>query len=345
MGVSLMFLLAVLLVLPVVLTYVLVLKAADRYEPEPFWLIAAMFFWGAVVATMTAILGNALGETALATTLGTSSGDPFLEASTASFVAPLVEETTKGSGLLLLWLFSALWLKELDGPLDGVIYGGVIGLGFTLTEDVLYMMRAGTQSGLAGVGATFFLRTVLSGLGHASFTAATGLGVGLGVVSRRVPLKFVFPVLGWSVAVGLHSLHNLLCTFLLGDGIGFAAKLLIFWGFDVLYFVLLLVLALRDRSIVTVELRNEVGRLLGPKEYARTVTGWMLLPLYNWATLRRSLGGRKPARRKQLDLIELAMLKHRQRRGDRDRAVDHLEKALRRRIAEATGSGVHIGAP
>jgi RsiW-degrading membrane proteinase PrsW (M82 family) len=340
-----MLLLALLLVLPVVLFYFLVLKAADRYEPEPLWLLICMFLWGAVVATMTAIIGNVIGETALSAALGTKSGDPFLEASTASFVAPFVEETTKGTGLLVLWLLSAVWLKELDGPLDGVIYGGIIGLGFTLTEDVLYMMHAASEAGLSGVGTTYFLRTILSGLGHASFTAATGLGIGLAVASRNTAMKVILPVLGWSVAVGLHALHNLLCTFLLGDGGGFVVKLFVFWFFDFLYFVLVLFLALRDRSIVGEQLKVEVGRLLGPKEYARTTTGFMLLPFYNVGSLSRSRGGRKPARQKQLDLIELAFVKYRQSLGEQDRALDNKEKLLRRRIAEATGRGVHIGAP
>ena len=50
----------------------------------------------------------------------TSAGTPTCTAtgvqmSTASFVAPVVEESTKGFGLLILWVVSALWLKEVDG--------------------------------------------------------------------------------------------------------------------------------------------------------------------------------------------------------------------------------------
>jgi RsiW-degrading membrane proteinase PrsW (M82 family) len=339
-----MVLLALFLVLPVVLFYFSVLRAADRFEPEPLWLLVSLFLWGAVVATVTAIIGNVVGQSAVSAALGAKLGDPLVEASTASFVAPLVEETTKGTGLLVLWLLSALWLKELDGPLDGVIYGGVVGLGFTLTEDVLYMMQAASQAGLSGAGTTYFLRTILSGLGHASFTAATGLGIGIAVVRRSPFAKVFFPIAGWMTAVGLHALHNLLCTFLLADGVGFVVKLLVFWCFDFLYFVLLLFLALRDRNIVREQLRVEVGRLLGPKEYERTTSALMLMPFYNFGSLGNSRGGRKAARKKQLDLIELAFIKFRQSLGEQDRALDNKEKALRRRIAEATGRGVHIGA-
>lgn len=339
-----MWLIALLVVLPVVLIYFAMIKGADRYEPEPLSHLIAVFLWGAVVATLTAILGNFLGQTAMSAALGASVGDPLVEASTASFVAPVVEETTKGTGLLVLWLASRLWLKELDGPLDGVIYGGIIGLGFTLTEDVLYIQRAAQQAGAVGFGVTFLLRTVLSGLGHATFTAATGLGVGIAAASRRRWVWFVAPFLGWCVAVGLHGLHNLLCTFLLAGGVGVLLKLVVFWCFDLLYFVLVLLLALRDRKIVAHQLTAEIGRLIQLKEYARTTSTWMLLPLYNWLSLDRSVGGRAAARRKQLDLIELAFVKQRQSLGEADHALDRKERRLRRRVALANGHGVHIGA-
>jgi len=340
-----MWVIALLFVLPVVLTYFVVLKGADRFEPEPLWLLVGVFLWGAVVATVTAIVGNIVGQSAMSAALGARLGDPLVQASTASFVAPVVEETTKGTGLLALWLLSRLWLKELDGPLDGVIYGGIIGLGFTLTEDVLYIQHAAEMTGAVGFGATFVMRTVLGGLGHATFTAATGLGVGLAASSRRVWVWIAAPILGWCVAIGLHSLHNLLCTFLVAGGTGIVVKYLLFWGFDILYFVLVILLSLRDRTTVVLQLANEVGRLIQPKEFARTTSRWMLLPFYNWFSLDRSGGGRRSARQKQLDLIELAFIKQRQTLGEQDAVLDRKERVLRTRIARANGRGIHIGAP
>ena len=60
---------ALAIIAPTVFVYFLVIKGTDRYEPEPFWLLSVAFFWGAVVATVTAIVGNALGEGALALAL------------------------------------------------------------------------------------------------------------------------------------------------------------------------------------------------------------------------------------------------------------------------------------
>lgn len=334
---------ALTIIAPTVFVYFLVIKGTDRYEPEPFWLLTLCFLWGAVVATLTAIVGNAIGEGAVSAALGAGSDDALVRASTASFVAPLVEETTKGVGLLVLWLASTLWLRELDGALDGAIYGGVIGLGFTLTEDVLYVASAGAQGGAAAFTGLYILRTVLSGLGHASFTAMTGLGVGIAAESSSGIVKVISPIGGWLAAVGLHFLHNFLVTFMFQGGAGLGIKLLVFWTFDLLFFVLIVCLAVRDRSIVLRGLVDEVGRLLHPKELERTTSYWMLMPFWNFFSLSSGQASYGQSRKKQLALVELAFLKARRRRGDHGPELDRDEHELRSTIHQANQQNVFIG--
>jgi len=332
---------ALTIIAPTVFVYFLVIKGTDRYEPEPFWLLTLTFLWGAVVATMTAIVGNAIGEGAVSAALG-AGDEALVRASTASFVAPLVEETTKGFGLLVLWLFSSLWLRELDGALDGAIDGGVIGLGFTLTEDVLYVASAGAQGGAEAFTGLFILRTVLSGLGHASFTAMTGLGVGIAAETSNGLVKLIAPIGGWMAAVGLHFVHNFLVSFMFAGGAGIGIKLLVFWTFDLLFFVLIVCLAVRDRSIVMRGLVDEVGRLLHPKELQRTTSYWMLMPFWNFFSLSNGQGYGQ-SRKKQLALVELAFLKHRRRRGERGHDLDRDEHALRGEIHQYNQQNVFIG--
>jgi RsiW-degrading membrane proteinase PrsW (M82 family) len=336
-------LLALLVVAPTVFLYFLIIRGSDRYEPEPFWLLSVAFFWGAVVSTLTAIVFNEVGEGAVRASLGAGQA-ALVDASTASFVAPFVEESSKGCGVLVLWAISALWVKELDGALDGAIYGGVIGLGFTLTEDVLYISSAGAQHGSEAFFQVFVLRTVLAGLGHASFTAMTGLGVGLAAESASGAVKFLAPIGGWCAAVGLHFLHNYLVTFLYDGGSGLVLKLVLFWTFDALFFLVILTLAVRDRSIVLKGLIDEAGRSLHPKELQRTTSYWMLVPTWNFFSLLGSSKGYGEARRKQLALVELAFLKQRRRRGERGQDLDTREHELRQRIQVANQAGVFIGA-
>jgi len=256
----------------------------------------------------------------------------------------LVEESCKGSGLLVLWLVSALWLHEVDGALDGAIYGGVIGLGFTLTEDVLYVGSAGAQGGAAAFTALYLVRTVAAGLSHASFTAMTGLGVGVASETSSPGLKLFAPVAGWTAAVGLHFVHNFLVTFLNEGGVGLVLKFLVFWTFDLLFFLLVISLAVRDRAIVLRGLIDEVGRLLHPKELGRTASYWMLVPFWNLTCLTGSPGGYSASRRKQLALVELAFLKQRRARGQSGAELDRSEAELRSRVNRANAAGVFIGA-
>ncbi|HYQ30967.1 MAG TPA: PrsW family intramembrane metalloprotease [Polyangiaceae bacterium] len=335
--------LAFLVIAPTVFVYFLIIKGADRYEPEPLWLLSAVFFWGAVVATVISMVMNGVGEGVLSAALSAPQNSQIVQSSTASFVAPFVEESAKGSGLLMLWLLSSVWLHEVDGPLDGAIYGGVLGLGFTLTEDVLYVGYAAAQGGTQAF-ALYLVRTVAAGLSHASFTAMTGLGVGVALETRSPALKIFAPIAGWLSAVGLHFVHNFLVTFLYDGGVGLLAKFLLFWTFDLLFFVLVVTLAVRDRSIVLRGLIDEVGRLLHPKELARTVSYWMFVPLWNFSNLMGSPGGYGASRKKQLALIELAFLKRRRARGVKGVQIDQSEGELRARVARANNAGVFIGA-
>jgi len=336
-------LLALLVVAPTVFFYFLIIRGSDRYEPEPFWLLSVAFFWGAVVSTLTALVFNEVGEGAIRASLGAGQA-ALVDASTASFVAPLVEESSKGFGLLVLWAISSLWVKEIDGALDGAIYGGVIGLGFTMTEDVLYISSAGAQHGGQAFFQVFVLRTVMAGLGHASFTAMTGLGVGIATESTSGLTKFFAPIGGWCAAVGLHFVHNYLVTFLYDGGSGFVLKILMFWTFNALFFLVILTLAVRDRAIVLKGLIDEAGRSLHPRELERTASYWMLVPLWNFFSLMGSPKGYGEARRKQLALIELSFLKHRRRRGERGTDLDARETELRQRIQLSNQAGVFIGA-
>jgi RsiW-degrading membrane proteinase PrsW (M82 family) len=327
-------------VTPCVALYVLVIKGVDRYEPEPWWLLGTMFAWGALGATVLGIVGGLAGIGVLRAVAAPAMDDATFAATAAVVVAPVVEETAKGIGLLVLWAVSVLWLRELDGPLDGAIYGGVVGLGFTCTEDILYVAGAMAEGGLGAFSALFFVRTVLSGLGHASFTAVLGLGIGVAAESRSPVVRWGAPMAGWLLAVALHTVHNLLATFLLGGGIGLVVKVLLFWIIDLLFFAIAVALVLRDRELIREALGAEVGRLIGPEELRTTTDLTMLVPFANLVRLSRSPSGYRAARGKQRAMVELAFLKQRQARGETGLEAD--EQRLRSELEAANRSGVLI---
>ncbi len=173
----------------------------DRYEPEPKRLLASGLLWGAFVATLAALVIQGVGGFVV----GVS------EAALLAVVAPLTEEATKGAFLVLL-----LWWRraELDGLLDGIVYAGMVGIGFAFTENILYLAAAydGTDSmapgGIAGVTSTFVIRCVFSPFAHPLFTSFIGIGVGIAVASRHPVLRWTAPVLGYVCAVLAHGLWN-----------------------------------------------------------------------------------------------------------------------------------------
>jgi protease PrsW len=173
----------------------------DRYEPEPRTLLAAGLLWGCFVATAAALLLQGLG--------GLVAG--FTSQQTLEVVAPVTEEASKGVFLLLL-----LWWRraELDGVLDGIVYAGMVGVGFAFTENILYLAAAydGTDGmgpgGTEAITATFVVRCLMSPFAHPLFTTFIGIGVGLAVSSRTGGTRVLWPVAGYVCAVLTHAIWN-----------------------------------------------------------------------------------------------------------------------------------------
>lgn len=119
--------------------------------------------------------------------------------------------------------------------------------------------------------------------------------------------------------------------------------LLVSWFIDILFFVLLALLVVRDRTVVIRELFGEVGELLHPNEL-KLVSSYFALSMRNWNVLMaRGWGAFRVRRKKQLWLVELAFIKSRKRRGETGPAIEAKEAALRQQIHAANRQGVWIG--
>jgi RsiW-degrading membrane proteinase PrsW (M82 family) len=172
----------------------------DRYEPEPRSLLVAGLLWGAFVATAAALFFQGIGMAG-----GASTRDSL------AIIAPITEEATKGAFLLLL-----LWWRrhELDGILDGIVYAGMVGIGFAYTENILYLAAAydGTDGlgpgGTTALTGTFILRCLVSPFAHPFFTTFFGIGIGLAIMSRRTWVRVLAPLAGFALAALLHGSWN-----------------------------------------------------------------------------------------------------------------------------------------
>src|SRR5215210_5407962 len=187
------------------LIYLLFMRAIDLYEREPLRYVVPVFLWGFAVATTASLVFNTLFELTLSSVTSVKTASFF----TAVTVAPVVEESSKGLALLLIFFIAFLvrrrsGLIEFAGVMDGIVYGSAVGFGFAIAEDILYGLQYGPE--------TFLVRRIFGGFAHASFTALTGIGLGLVPWVHSRILKVVLPLLGLSGAILLHATFNFTAT-------------------------------------------------------------------------------------------------------------------------------------
>ena len=153
------------------------------------------FFWGAVIAIFFALFLNTAAWSFVTLASDPDTGSIL----TAVAVAPFVEESAKG--LLVLFV---LWFtrRHIEGVLDGMLMGALVGLGFAMTENITYFGIAYADGGAEAVGSLFIIRSVINGLGHAVWTSFTGAAVGWARARHgRGVLRLIVPVVGWGAAV------------------------------------------------------------------------------------------------------------------------------------------------
>lgn len=176
----------------------------DRWEPEPLGILIFAFFWGAGVSVMLALTVDTGVQIALA-----SQGVPNDATKTLQAVvqAPIVEETAKGLGVLLIFLVAR---RFFDGPVDGIVYAATIAGGFAFSENIQYFgIQLAQEGGFDGsVGEIFFIRGLLSPFAHVMFTSMTGLLIGIAARQSNRMLGVGLFFVGLIPAILLHALWN-----------------------------------------------------------------------------------------------------------------------------------------
>src|SRR5436190_11419053 len=257
-----------------VLLYLLPLVWLDRYDPEPVWLLSLSYAWGGLIAVIFSYYVNTGVEQAV---FDLTSDPKMTSAIGAIAAAPIFEEASKGVGVLLLLVF---FRRYFDDILDGIIYAGVIALGFATVENVLYYGRGiadaterfgVTSTAVKSFMVLFALRGIFSPFAHATFTSMTGIGCGIARESHNNFVKILLPMFGYGAAVGLHAIWNSLAVvggcggFVLGYIVLEVPFFLIFVGFS--FYIMR-----RQRKILNEMLALDIARGLIPQEHAKIAT-------------------------------------------------------------------------
>jgi RsiW-degrading membrane proteinase PrsW (M82 family) len=297
----------------------------DRLHPEPKAALVWTFTAGATAVVLFAVIVNSTTAAVLDATVGVPTSDVL----TSTLVAPVVEELGKAVVLVLLY---RRFRHEISGPLDGVVYATMVGLGFATVENILYYGQSVADGSLPVV---FVLRGVLSPFAHPLFTAAFGIGLGL-LAAGRTRRVAGAPVLGLLLAVGLHALWNGSTDF------GAGGVLLMFFGLMVPVFFAMVVLCRK-------EARREQRRIrhhLRPEVEAGVLSESDVHVLSDVAARRRLLKAARrahpragaAARELAADLLELASIRDRIASGafsDRYGRPDDVVATLTTRLGQS----------
>ncbi|WP_323743507.1 PrsW family intramembrane metalloprotease [Agreia pratensis] len=285
---------------------ILTITWIDRWEPEPRGALWFAFLWGAAASVAIALLvGLGIQLAVYYATEGQGGVGDFFS---AVIQAPLVEESAKGLGVLILFF---VLRRHFDGPIDGLVYGATVAAGFAFTENILYFGSSLIESGGVGLGFTFFLRGIMSPFAHVMFTACTGVALGFASQKKGWLPGIGFFFIGLVPAALLHALWN--GSSFIVEGLG---------GFFLVYAIvqvplfalaIIAVVFLRKREAALTRVRLEEYASAGwftPEEVAMLSTGAGRRQARAWAAAQGGDKGRV-MRRFTLDATRLAFARQR----------------------------------
>jgi RsiW-degrading membrane proteinase PrsW (M82 family)/ribosomal protein S18 acetylase RimI-like enzyme len=160
----------------------------DLYNREPKINMLASFFFGAVSIIPAFYIEKYF--------MGSFSSSISGIALTAFFVVALTEELCKFT-VLRLYAFPK---KSYDEPLDGIVYGVMVSMGFATVENIMYVTKFGLQTGV--------LRMFLSVPAHATFGVL--MGYFAGKAKFDPPRRTYLLLMGLFWAVFFHGLYDTL---------------------------------------------------------------------------------------------------------------------------------------
>jgi RsiW-degrading membrane proteinase PrsW (M82 family) len=249
------------------LVYLFLIWRFDKYDREPVTLVLLNYFWGAFGAILLTLIFGSLVHLLI------SSFE--IQRTTVDFLgsvisAPVIEEITKGFFLLIM-----IKNRNFDNITDGVVYGGAIGLGFGMTENLMYFIANSSSAGTWLF--IVMVRTLFSAVMHC---VATGtLGVFLAYAKyKKMNQKIIFGLLGLIIAMLIHAAWNTFVSLESTTWIG-----VVFMISAIFVFILVFILSVSaEKKIIYAELFEETQNGLIPLEHLdvinssqRNKPGWV----------------------------------------------------------------------
>jgi protease PrsW len=191
-------------------------------EPEPIRLVVVSFFVGALICFLAIWVQLKVSGVI-------RSAYPLLPQQTRgiidmTIVAPVSEEILKFLATLLI----LRCIKEFDEPLDGIIYGVSVALGFATLENIGYVLKA-SQTSFEVLTATAVTRAVLSVPAHSLYACLWGYALGYAHFYKEGRVSPLYPLFGLGLGIMTHSLFNLAAMFTPVIGFALVVVVVILW--------------------------------------------------------------------------------------------------------------------
>ncbi|HKI79317.1 MAG TPA: PrsW family intramembrane metalloprotease [Ignavibacteriaceae bacterium] len=234
------------------LVYLTIIWRFDRYDREPIGLLLKNYLWGALGAIILALIGSGLLSGFFSVFIHSKD---VMDKTETIFIAPFVEEITKGFFLLI-----TVKSIKFDNMTDGIVYGGAIGLGFGMTENFLYFVAYGST--ISEWISIVVIRTLFSGVMHCVSTATFGAFLGYSKF-KDSPVKIILTLVGILIAMFIHFAWNFSVSFETTAFLGF-----LFMIFTIIIFIVVYSFSVAgERKIIFRELQEESGSGLIPEDH------------------------------------------------------------------------------
>jgi RsiW-degrading membrane proteinase PrsW (M82 family) len=196
------------------LAWLALVYSRDRFEKEPKWLVAKLYVMSILAVAMAFLLESAARPRlsgAVVVVLG------------SGLVVGLIEEGSKFSVLVL----GTRRNRNLNEPVDGMIYASAVALGFAGIESLTYILRSydvglayhlsPTSAAHLALTTTAPVRALVGNLGHMAWTGVIGYAYGrrrCGIGSRAEVFRaYVVAACGHGAYDALLGLHASLLAF------------------------------------------------------------------------------------------------------------------------------------
>ena len=200
-----------LLAIAPVLAILIYIYVQDKHEKEPRRLLLLSFLFGAIISIIIVFVLYFFTGRLIPVTDQFSVGQQFIQ---AFVVVALAEEFSK----YVIVKYYAQPKKAFNEPYDGIIYAVMVSMGFACTENIMYVLDGGYQTGI--------LRAFTAVPAHATFGVLMGFYIGKAKFSKN---RLRLNLMGLLLATIFHGAYDffLFINFIPGISIGAFISLII----------------------------------------------------------------------------------------------------------------------